>query len=153
MISFFVAGDPHGKERARSAVTKSGKTIHYTPEKTVAYEKNVALCARTVMVGREILVGPIKIRLLAVMPIPVSWPKWKQEAAQNGCLMPTSTPDLDNIEKSIKDGCNKIVWVDDSYVVSSSKDKIYTSSRFTSAGVYVEIEKLNALPAQIKRKP
>lgn len=152
MISFFVAGAPHGKERARSAKVKNGKTIHYTPKKTVSYEKQVAMQAKAAMDGQKPFDGPVRINFIAVFPIPVAWPLWKREAAKNGVVYPTVKPDSDNIEKSIKDGCNKIVWIDDSYAVSGSKDKIYANDEL-DVGVHVFIQPMKGLPAQIKKKP
>lgn len=40
-------------------------------------------------------------------------------------LRPTTKPDLDNMEKAVKDACNSIVWHDDCQVVSCHKAKIY----------------------------
>ena len=124
-ISFIVPGVPVAKGRARSAVTKSGRTVHYTPAKTRTYERTVAWVATGEMCGRQPLSGPLELTLRFTLPIPNSWPKWKRERALTGGIRPTGPPDLDNLSKAIKDGLNGVLWGDDSQVCVTHSEKRY----------------------------
>ena len=79
--------------------------------------------------GRPLLEGPVELRVMAYMPIPASWSMKKQRAAALGEILPISRPDLDNCIKSIKDGCNKVIWKDDSQVVDIIAKKRYGAPR------------------------
>ena len=127
-------------------------TSHYTPAKTREYEKSVSVWAKDAMQGTKLINTPVAIDLVIVMPIPTSWPQWKKILAAKGDLMPTAKPDADNIEKVIKDGCNGVVWHDDSYVVKSSKRKIFTDGHI-AVGVHVSVTTLTGHIAQITKKP
>ncbi len=126
MIEFQVIGEPHAKERAR-AVRRGNFISHYTPEKTVAYEKKVAQIAQIAMQSLRLEPSdkPIELSIFAVRSVPESWAKKKRALALSGEMLPTSKPDLDNIVKSIKDGCNGIAWKDDSQVVMLQAAKSY----------------------------
>jgi Holliday junction resolvase RusA-like endonuclease len=111
VFSFTVEGKPQGKGRARSALR--GRFVHhYTPEKTVAYEKQIAQAARLAF-KQEPFAGPVCLRLDIVMPWPASTPKSKLQTTPYA----TQKPDLDNIAKAFCDGMNGVVWVDDCQVV------------------------------------
>lgn len=124
VVTFTVPGKPVGKGRAKAA--RRGNFVQmYTPEKTVNYESLVALSAQQEMIGAP-LTGPVAVELDIRLAIPKSYSKKKRSAALNGVLMPTKKPDIDNIEKSIFDGMNGVVWVDDVQVVDVSKRKRYS---------------------------
>lgn len=124
MISFTVPGDPVGKGRPR-ATSRGGFVRMYTPEKTAAYERKVALIAAGAMVGKPLFAGPVVATITAVYPIPSSWPKKKRERAVVGDIWPTVKPDLDNVEKVLFDAMNGIVWNDDKQAVVVTKYKAY----------------------------
>lgn len=153
-LSFFVPGSPMGKGRARSFIRKKGKKKnkigHYTPGETRIYEKKIAWIARSGMNIRDPLECPVFIILTFIMPISPSWPKWKKEAAISGVLWPTVKPDADNIEKAIKDACNKVVWKDDSYVVGCNKLKRYAKSG-EEPGVFVNVKCMSGFPIQVNK--
>lgn len=153
-INIFIPGQPQGKGRARSRIVKSktGKqfTSHYTPAKTRSYENHIRACAiDAVGVNHKPTDQPVKLTLSMTYQIPLSWPLWKRMAALNGEVMPTVKPDADNVEKAVKDGLNKIAWIDDCQVVACYKTKLYGEQ----AGIRATIEIIKALPAQIGRKP
>ncbi|MGE6602614.1 reverse transcriptase domain-containing protein [Lysinibacillus fusiformis] len=50
----------------------------------------------------------------------------KRKLIASGELRPTKKPDLDNLIKGIKDGCNKIIWHDDSQIVDMTVRKFYS---------------------------
>lgn len=114
MTSFTIPGKPFAKQRPKAAVI-AGRARVYTPKQTVSFERQVAEIARPVFPAP--LEGPVKLRVVAVFQIPKSWTKKKKEdAARDGGAFHTQRPDGDNILKAIKDGLNRIAWVDDSQV-------------------------------------
>lgn len=130
-LDFCVPGEPKGKGRARSRIAK-GKggqqfVAHYTPKDTVEYENLVRLAAHEAMRGSAPTCHPCRVKIIAYCSIPASWSKKKQAKALAGEVFPTGKPDLDNIEKSVLDGMNKIVFRDDSVVCDVSKAKRYSS--------------------------
>lgn len=139
VASFFVPGKPVAKARARHA--RVGNFVRtYTPKETVEYENLVRMAAHEAMGGQPPCDRPIALRLRIGLPCPSSWSARRQHEAYAGLILPTKKPDADNIEKSIKDGCNRIVWGDDSQVVDAVKSKRYAET----PGVHVEVVALDA---------
>lgn len=120
-VTFTIPGDPQGKGRSRS--TKSGR--HYTPEKTVAYEGLIAHAAHIAMAGQGLLDGPLSLTLEAVFSVPASASKKRQAAMLAGEIAPTKKPDLSNILKAVEDGCNGVVFRDDSAITKHINEKRY----------------------------
>lgn len=134
-IAFTVPGIPVAKGRARAARRKGKGGKEYiamaTPEKTEVYENLVKLAAEAAMrtLQYPMLLGPVELRVSAFFPIPVSWSLKKQRAAALGDLIHQSRPDLDNVVKAIKDGCNSVAWKDDSQVADLVGRKRYGDPR------------------------
>lgn len=124
-IEFTVPGIPQGKGRARSGRTRNGRPVHYTPEKTRAYEDVISLAAFEAIGHRELFIGPCSVTLDIVFPIPASWSKIRKAEALLGRARPIGKPDLDNVSKAILDACNRILWRDDSQVVEMVLSKRY----------------------------
>lgn len=120
-IHFVIEGDPQGKGRHRT-----GRNGNYTPRKTVAYEKQIATQASLAMRGHALFEGAVSMRVIAHYAIPKSASKAKRSAMLGGEIRPTKKPDMDNVLKAIADGCNKVVYPDDSAIVSGSFDKFYS---------------------------
>ncbi len=151
-VKVFVPGIPQGKGRARTrVVTAGGRTFatHYTPAKTQAYEGMIAAAAATVMNGAPPMQCPVLLEFKAILPVPQSWPAWKTQAALRGEVVPTTKPDMDNVEKAILDGFNEVVWRDDVQVVDVNKSKRYGPT----PGVWVIVTPLALMAAQEKRRP
>jgi len=152
-LNFEVPGKPHGKARARSRIVtaKTGKqfTSHYTPKTTRDYEEYVGWRAKKEMRGQVKTDRPVQMMFHAYFEVPKSWPKWKRDLALSGRIEPTCKPDLDNIEKSIMDGLNGIVWNDDAQVVTVTKNKFYAES----ACVRVCVKTTGMFPANITKNP
>ncbi|MEC4591635.1 RusA family crossover junction endodeoxyribonuclease [Nitrospirillum amazonense] len=126
-IRIHVDGVPVGKGRPRFA--RQGAHVRaYTPKKTEDYEALVAVHARQAMAGRQILSDPVEMIVIANMPIPPSWPRWKQAAALDQRISPTTKPDVDNLVKLACDAINGIVYRDDSQVVEIRIRKQYRAA-------------------------
>lgn len=134
MIRFAIPGVPQGKGRARLGKV-NGHARMFTPAKTVAYEGLIALAAKQAMAGRAPLPGPVSVRLRCVFPVPASWSKKRRAEALGGLIRPTGKPDTDNVVKAVGDGCNGVVWVDDSAIVEVAAIKVYGET----PGVWVEV--------------
>jgi Holliday junction resolvase RusA-like endonuclease len=120
-VTVIIAGEPVAKGRAR--MTRKG--FAYTPAHTRKYEAHGRLAAQLAMNGRPPIEGPVRLELLAELPIPASWSQRKQARAITGNVLPISRPDLDNYVKSGLDSINEIVIRDDSQVVEVRARKHY----------------------------
>lgn len=135
-IAFFVPGQPVGKGRPRIGRVGAHASM-FTPEKTSSYEAIVRHAAHAAMNGADPMLIAVRVRLDILMQIPASWSARKAERAAAGQELPTTKPDIDNVEKAIFDAMNGIVWRDDVQVVDVVKSKRYGRA----PGVRVEVER------------
>jgi Holliday junction resolvase RusA-like endonuclease len=146
-VEFVVPGEPKGKGRARSRIAKAGDgrqfVTHYTPKDTVEYENLVRMAAHEAMDGQAPTRFPCHVQIHVSCSVPASWSQKKRARALAGEVLPTGKPDLDNIEKAVLDGMNKIVFRDDSVVCSVGKSKEYAAT----PGVQVRVRELDGEPA------
>lgn len=133
-LTFFVPGEPVAKGRARAFI-RGNKIGHHTPDKTARYENLVRLVAKQAIGAAKPLAGPISLRCTFWLSVPMSYSNKRREACLNGSERHCKRPDLDNLIKSVKDGCNGVVWIDDCQVVEVSACKKYGET----PGVDVEI--------------
>lgn len=123
-ITFTIPGTPVAKGRPRAA-SIGGKARLFTPDRTLRYEAQVALFAKQAMAGRAPISAAVIVEMTATFPVAASWPKKRQAAALAGEIHPIGKPDADNIAKSVGDGCNGIVWTDDSRITELTVRKRY----------------------------
>lgn len=147
-IRFTVPGEPKGKGRHRSriATSRAGKSFiaNYAPADTVEYENLVRMAAHEAMHGGVPTKNPVVVTIDAYCSVPASWSGVKTAKAISGSVFPTGKPDLDNIEKSILDGMNAVVFRDDALVCDVVKRKRYAER----ARVEVAVRELDGLPAR-----
>ena len=112
MLSFTIHARPQPKERARS--TRSGH--HYTPKRTVNFERLVAAQFRRQHPDHKPIAGPIELGIYAQYSRPRTVKKdhWH-----------TGRGDIDNIVKAISDGLNGVAWKDDRQVASLIAQKTW----------------------------
>lgn len=153
-VQFVVPGLPAGKGRHRSAplmrdgkpvIGKGGRPIiiHHSDPKTVKYENLVALSAQAAMAGKGLISGAVFLELDIRLPIPKSWPAKKKAMAIQGLVAATKKPDCSNIQKSIEDGMNGVVYVDDVQIVKGTQSKRYAET----PGVVVIVRELELMSA------
>ena len=123
-IYFVVPGAPYGKGRPRAS-SRGGFVRLYTPAATVAYEGEIARLAEIARADWPVMATPMSLRVIAHHPIPVSWPKKKQQAALAGDLIP-GKPDLDNVAKAVLDALNGVIYEDDKQVIRLVAEKKYS---------------------------
>ena len=147
MIEFEIPGQPVAKARARTVRTKGGKVRTYTPVKTKNWEQFAQISAWAEYSGAPIA-GPIMLTVIAVFGLPVSWPKWKKDAAQDGRIIHASKPDADNVLKAVKDALNGIIWIDDAQVSRAVITKKYGAA----AKVKIIVREISAAGSNVKSK-
>jgi len=133
-VYFEVPGQPQGKGRPRVGQV-GGHARMFTPAKTIAYEGFVALQAQLAMAGRDLIEGPVLVRMLIACTVPGSWSLKKQRAALADQVFPTTKPDTDNVIKAVFDACNGVVWRDDVQAVDLELRKRYRET----PGVWIEV--------------
>lgn len=137
-IQFTVRGKPQGKQRARSGRTSSGRPVHYTPEKTRAYEEAIRLAALEARGNvRPHARIPWAVSLDIVCAVPPSWTRKQTSEALLHLVRPTSKPDCDNVLKAVCDACNGVLWADDSQVVDARATKRYGGEPAVHVTAYV----------------
>ena len=132
-VTFTIHGKPFAKQRPRFS-RASGRA--YTPGETVSFERLVADTARELFPAP--IVGPVRIEIVAMFAPPASWSAKKQAAHLD--QFHTQKPDLDNLEKAILDGLNRIAFADDSQVALVYKLKRWDMTSRT----VVSVEAMNA---------
>ena len=138
MIEFIIPGQPVAKGRPKFA-RRGAHVMAYTPAKTASYESLVKLAASIAMSNTEPSALPIDLVVVLNLQIPVSWSGKRRARAESGAIYATKKPDADNVLKGIKDGCNGIVWRDDSQVVRITLEKRYSATPSALVRVF-EIE-------------
>lgn len=165
-LSFTIPGAPQPKQRTIPLIWKKCRkcgrntcqracrcgsedlsvlhTSESTPTKTRDYEKSVGMWAHAAMqeAGLSLFSGPITLHAEFAFLIPESRACHKHK---EGCKKlhegdrHFQRPDLDNLLKSLKDGCNKIVWVDDCLIHQFGVvRKIWSSSPYIKVEVVCE---------------
>lgn len=115
---------PKAKERPRFS-----KGNVYTTTKTSNYEKEIGYRWKTKY--KNVLNSPLKLTTVFSFKYPKDFKKRKNKAC-------TKRPDLDNLEKAVMDGLNKIAYVDDSLVVEKVSSKRYAEKD----SVYIQLEEI-----------
>jgi len=93
-----------------------------TPQRTRAWEQFVGLIARQARTRARIdqpYGGQIMLGCIFYLPIPKSWSRAKKQEARDGLIRPMAIgdPDTSNLLKSIEDGCEGVLWVNDTTIV------------------------------------
>ena len=130
-VEFFV---PEIRGKGRPRLTRNG--VAFTDAKTRSYENLVKLLAMQAMenTGAQMTDKPVKATINAFFEIPKSYTKKKVQAIFNGEIKP-GKPDIDNVIKSLLDGCNKIIFKDDVQIYSITATKSYITN-LNRYGVY-----------------
>ena len=123
-IMFTVYGQPVAKGRPRFS-TRGKFPVAYTPEKTKTYEAEVGLMAKAAMGVTKTLEGALEAFIYVTFPVPASYSKKRTEACLNETEKHIKKPDLDNVVKSVIDGMDKVVFNNDSQIMSIHATKVY----------------------------
>lgn len=118
-IAFTVWGIPTAKGRPKFA--RKGNFVRaYTPSKTAAAEQTLTARALPYRPSTP-LSEPLRLYVEFTFPVPSSWSKKKQDAADAH----VTKPDLDNLVKLVKDSLNGVFWIDDKQIYELTARKVY----------------------------
>ena len=123
-VTFRVDGQPHAKGRPRFT-RKGGFVRAYTDEKTLAYESIIRQAAQKSMGGSEPLKTALDAFVYISFAVPLSYSKKRKEACLNGLERHTKKPDIDNVVKAVLDGCDKVIFENDSQIINLYVTKKY----------------------------
>lgn len=125
-ILFEIMGEPIAQGRPRAGKSFAGKTVLYDPAKSRDFKQYVSLIASQ-YAPRKLITGPIHLSVDIYRMTPKKYQtKPKQQLIEQGMLLPTTKPDVDNYVKGVKDGISKIIWQDDSQIVNLNVRKFYS---------------------------
>ncbi len=114
-VTFEVEGKPVPKARAR-VVTKGKRRFAFTPKKVKEWETVVKKEAKKHF--ERPFAWPVMVSLTFYMHRPKT---------RRLDFWVATTPDLDNLEKSVLDGLNEVAYTDDKLVVVKSSSKRYVT--------------------------
>lgn len=125
ILSFTIPGVPVAKGRPR--VSSGGKFPRvFTPAKTRRYEDMIRCEAANAMGENPPIDEPVSMVVTAYVAMPKSMSNKKRVDAMDGILKPVTRPDADNYAKAALDGCNAILFRDDSLVTDLIVRKRYS---------------------------
>jgi Holliday junction resolvase RusA-like endonuclease len=125
LLTFTIDGVPVAKGRPK-ITTRGGFARAYTPDKTRRYEDLIRCAAVDAMNGETPINEPVLVSVTAYVPMPKRLSKKSRQEARDGILKPATRPDADNYAKACLDGCNAIVFRDDSLVTDLIVRKRYS---------------------------
>lgn len=131
--AFVIEGNPVGKGRPRW----SGRHM-YTPSTTQQYEMAVARACKKAMGGLRPKTTPVRVLVNVYKKIPAHVSKAAYVAMLSGEVRPMTRPDLDNVVKSVLDGCNGIAYEDDCQVVVIVARCVYAECPSVSVKIFEE---------------
>jgi Holliday junction resolvase RusA-like endonuclease len=123
-IQFTVPGIPVAKGRPRFT-TRGGYARAYTPKETTAYENKIKSVASSLIFG-DTWKGPIRMELKIFKPMLKGFSKKRAALARELLLRPIVKPDCDNYGKIVSDALNRVIYKDDSQIVSANVEKYYS---------------------------
>ena len=121
-ISFVVPGTPVAQGRPKFS-THGGFARAYDPKKSKIGKNLVKMCAVESM--RENNMGPLEGPIHMKVQFGIEMPKSQaRKRIPRPRIWRIKKPDLDNLVKLVKDGCSKVVFLDDNQIVKLSAEKI-----------------------------
>lgn len=117
---------PQGRVR----FSARGKFVRaYDPPKSSEYKDHLKTAAQEVYKecpGFKPFETAILLHLHIFRSIPKGFSKKKHEDALKGLVRPITKPDCSNYLKGVEDALNKVLWKDDSLIVSETVNKFYS---------------------------
>jgi Holliday junction resolvase RusA-like endonuclease len=132
IMKLVILGEPKPKQSARfrNVKGKAGKKDFIMAYQTKDVIDNATNAGKYVLsqlpLDHVLYDQAIGAKLKFIFPPLKSWSKATKSLFENGnVIYKISKPDIDNLQKSIFDALNKIVYVDDSRVSKVEAEKIY----------------------------
>lgn len=124
-------------------MTQRGKWASKTAMRYLDYKEMIKMYAKQQYRG-PILTGPLHISCDFYFKAPKSYSKKKMVLVRANKLHYVKRPDVDNLFKGITDSLNKIIYTDDSYIVSAFMTKQYADEDYVDICIK-EIKDENSL--------
>lgn len=115
------------KERARQS-----RGHFYTPTRTRDYEQHARMLMKSQYIFNP-LDKPVEVWVAFIFARP---------ARTKFGAFPAGKPDLDNLEKSLFDAANKVLWTDDCRVVKKHSQKVWAQDG-QAPGVLLEFREIH----------
>ncbi|MBB1178052.1 hypothetical protein DSM05_02640 [Pseudomonas sp. FW305-3-2-15-E-TSA4] len=123
-LNFVVPGEARAKARPQVR-SFAGRSQMYKDSVTATFENWVRLHAEAALGDQARFEGPVSIRIEVITEPAKSHSARKRKEMIAGRIKPTKYPDLDNVVKSVIDGCSRVVIRDDVLVVEITASKAY----------------------------
>ena len=122
--------------------SRSNKKRRYTPTETRECKEAIALRFKMVYPGEAPLTGALKLNLEVGIAVPKSCSKKERLYRLGEGYYHCQKPDLDNLEKTVKDALNGLAYRDDCQVAVCSKEKHWSDDHFVRIELYPVKERL-----------
>ncbi len=114
--------------RSKKSAVRGKRLIVYSDKEQRTNEQTIEALL-SLHRPKNMLLGPIELRVIAYVPIPASRPLWWHEARKRGMIKATKKPDADNYTKMIKDCMERqCFFKNDSQVFRESSMKTYSEN-------------------------
>lgn len=123
-----LAGKARTKNRRQVTVDNAGRPHMHYDRGNQRYEAQLRHAMQQAMAGLPPSAEPMEVLIDYRLPIPVSWSKRKQAAAELGQARRTTYPDYDRIANMVGDAGNQVIWLDDKQIVEARVRKVYSRS-------------------------
>lgn len=129
-MKFTILGTPQPKQSARFRTVRAGEKTFvksYQKKEVVENERNIAFDIKSKLpAGFKPFDGPLKVTMLFVFPPLSSWPQKKMAQMNAGAtIYKDKKPDIDNLQKSVCDAMQGVVYINDSQIVDMHCTKIF----------------------------
>lgn len=104
----------------------------FTPTKQGNFMTTVLQYGTAAMAGRKPLEGPLAMETCFLYVRPASWSQKRKDAT----YWKTSRPDVDNLDKIIKDALEGCCYLDDAQIAVSVQQKCYAEKHGVSITIY-----------------
>jgi len=136
-MELFLPIKPRGKQSVRGTDNN-----YYTPKQTKELMNFIGLYVQLEMrklgivtLARDI---PVRASLVYYLEPLKSFTKSQKELALLKKILPTIKPDVDNVQKLIFDGMNKIFYQDDAQIAEVHVTKFYAEKE----GIFMQLEEI-----------
>ena len=133
-IKFEIEGKPFGQQRPLGTVAYKWIGRYRKPyvkmidrPESVAYKLMVSAIGKSIYKDKPLKQVPLAVYITSFYEIPKSYSKKKKQACLRHEEWPMKKPDVDNIEKGILDGLNKVIYHDDAQVVETYNIKAFSN--------------------------
>lgn len=125
-MKLVIPGEPVPQGRPRSSI-KGGRVHVRDTDKSRDYKNLVSWSAKSQYKGKP-LEKELKVFIDIYRPNQKKVSNKQRILREKGHVRPIVRPDIDNYIKSVFDGLDGIVWIDDAQVVSLVAEKFYSDN-------------------------